>query len=944
VRRKIHYLRRGAAAGITLAFVTLIAAMRPTSEPSRTFQITLGLNDQKPTAWDARVKVSGGEITSLSGWRFEDDDATNGVTGWKCSTHEYHIPQPYQSGPYRTGVDAQQPTEIWPNGVILRVRGAAPTVTVEFKQGNIEFSAVQEIGSTTQHLHGQVEVQRLPEVSILRPAELGGAENSRQDDYPDFCVSRVDDRQYLAWVTYQHRADRVFLSERHGGDGPWSRPLEIDGPGDHFRAAIAEAGDGTVWITWSQQRDGRWSIMGRPYRDGKLGAIESISTENGPNFWHWMTRDRGGRVWIVWQAFHDRQSEIWARCHDQGGWHPAIEVAGNGAHNWDPCIVADTGADRVWVGWDTYEGGNYGVRLRTISPTGSLGPVVVPEPSKRFQAHISLACDSAGRLWAAWDQAGMQWGKDYGLFYPNSGGTRLYEYRHLAMRCLDGGSWHAPAMELVLPERMSHFAELPRLQADEHGRIWLAFRSRTTTNQRSDGWANRGRWDIYATCWLGDRWLPPVELPESSGRNDMRTVSGIDRDGNIYFAYASDNRAWMPPAMLARNLSIAVSRLESSLYSAARLLAPPPPIVEEQEHIVHPRESEDIARVRNYEIRLGGKNYHIYRGDLHRHTDISMDGIGDGSLLDLYRYAHDAAALDFVMVTDHNMGNNNEYSWWRTQKSNDLYTVPGSFISLYGYERSVQYPQGHRNIIWTERGNRTLPLPGSPLRRESDTARVYEHVKQTNGICTSHTSATNQGTDWSRHDDSLEPVVEIYQGDDASYESPDGPRAVADNMIQVHGPMQPKGFVSEALAKGYRLGFQASSDHISTHVSYACVIADEFSRQGLVAALKARHCYAATDNIVLDFRADGRAMMGDEIHSASPGFELMVQGTGPIDHIDILRNGEVVKRFPVGLDASDARFVWQDQKPPVRENGNYYYARVVQKDGQLAWGSPIWVK
>src|SRR6185369_1798542 len=92
---------------------------------------------------------------------------------------------------------------------------------------------------------------------------------------------------------------------------------------------------------------------------------------------------------------------------------------------------------------------------------------------------------------------------------------------------------------------------------------------------------------------------------------------------------------------------------------------------------VHPKEAEQVARIRNYEIKADGKKYKIYRGDLHRHTDISGDGPGDGSLMDLHRYALDAAALDFVLVADHNMGNDNEYCWWRTQQANDLYTVPG---------------------------------------------------------------------------------------------------------------------------------------------------------------------------------------------------------------------------------------------------------------------------
>ena len=35
-----------------------------------------------------------------------------------------------------------------------------------------------------------------------------------------------------------------------------------------------------------------------------------------------------------------------------------------------------------------------------------------------------------------------------------------------------------------------------------------------------------------------------------------------------------------------------------------------------------------------------------------------------------------------------------------------------------------------------------------------------------------------------------------------------------------------KGFVNLALLKGYRLAFESSSDHISTHISYAVAIAE----------------------------------------------------------------------------------------------------------------------
>src|SRR5262249_22266509 len=249
--------------------------------------------------------------------------------------------------------------------------------------------------------------------------------------------------------------------------------------------------------------------------------------------------------------------------------------------------------------------------------------------------------------------------------------------------------------------------------------------------------------------------------------NDMRCSSQRDPQGNVYFAYASDNRGHAPPSLGPRNLTIAVSQLGHA--PAAREMkfvdATSGPI--ETAALVHPGEKDQVARIRAYKVEAGGKTYHIYRGDLHRHTDISQDGAGDGSLMDLHRYALDAAAMDFILVGDHNMGQDNEYCWWRTQKTNDLYTVPDAFLSLYGYERSVPYPNGHRNVIWVDRGHRTLPVPQAkiPAQMKADTGKLYEYLRRTGGICTLHTSATGQGTDWEEAiDPKLEPFVEIFQG------------------------------------------------------------------------------------------------------------------------------------------------------------------------------------
>src|SRR6185369_16902435 len=70
---------------------------------------------------------------------------------------------------------------------------------------------------------------------------------------------------------------------------------------------------------------------------------------------------------------------------------------------------------------------------------------------------------------------------------------------------------------------------------------------------------------------------------------------------------------------------------------------------------MHPNESADVARMRAWRTTAQGVNYRIVRGDFHRHTEISYDGAGDGSVEDYYRYMLDGAAMDTGIIADHNM-------------------------------------------------------------------------------------------------------------------------------------------------------------------------------------------------------------------------------------------------------------------------------------------------
>jgi len=295
-----------------------------------------------------------------------------------------------------------------------------------------------------------------------------------------------------------------------------------------------------------------------------------------------------------------------------------------------------------------------------------------------------------------------------------------------------------------------------------------------------------------------------------------------------------------------------------------------------------------------------------------------------------------------VGCCDHDNGAGREYTWWISQKLTDIFYTPGKFAPMFSYERSVNYPEGHRNVIFAQRGVRTLPR--LPLSKENeavhapDTLMLYSYLKYFHGIAAAHTSATSMGTDWRDNDPVAEPVVEIYQGDRQSYEMPDAPRSNSEK--DSIGNWRPKGFVNVALAKGYKLGFQASSDHISTHMSYCNILAKDLTREAVLEGFEKRHIYGSTDNILADVRS-GPNMMGDAFSSAeAPNLHVKLEGTSKFAKVVVVKDNEYV--YSTQPDSDKVEFSWRDNTP-TKGKSSYYYVRGEQDNGEIVWVSPMWI-
>ncbi|MDE0109005.1 MAG: hypothetical protein OXN96_14395 [Bryobacterales bacterium] len=920
-----------------LVAVPLMAAPELSGDDIASFRVRFGLNDTTETVWDGSVSVSSGELVQLRDWHPRPENEIIPPDRWQLSTHKGVN---YRVANYLHPPDTGVQEYYWTPGVVVDVRGGdSVNVRIETAQGNFDFrSRDVPLSEPQSFLGGSAVVERVP------PAEkLSGDEY--EDDFVAILGGDGGD-VWVAWVAYTDGANHI-LARRHDGSG-WGDVQRIsDEASDAYLVKLGRDKAGAPWFVWSNQVDGNFDLYARSLKSSSLTPILRLTETPGPDAFHNLATDSEGNLWLVWQSFRSGGNDIYARRYDGETWSAEERVSNSPANDWEPVIAAGLDGE-VHIAWDTYDKGDYDVLLRTWDGAkwSDVRPVAA---TKLYEAHVSLAVDASNRLWAAYNESGMNWGKDTG-FLPNIQGTRLYDYRRTRVAILDGADWKAPVGDIneSLPEHIDQrHNDFPQLALDAEGRMWLFGRHRTIRQRDmpNETPLHRACWEIWGSTLDGERWIRPVEFPFSASRQDVRWGVASDGNGNLFAAWSMDNRDFED--FLYQHEDVYAAKLPKLERSTAAPVLRTRAEPELFFYDMAPTEPADLSRLRGYEINSEGKTYKIYRGDTHRHTEFSMDGNNDGSLLQTYRYAVDVASLDYLLASEHNHlgGPNNEYINWLLQQTVDVFSYAGAFQPYYGYERSIRYPAGHRNILFAKRGNPTLPMLPEEVRSEQGAGRLYEYLRRYDGIAISHTSATNMGTDWRDNDPEVEPLVEIFQGDRVSAEYEGAPLAAnSENITSQIGGFRPAGYVWNAWGKGYKLGVQAASDHLSTHYSYACTIAEEFTREGMMDAMKQRHSYGATDNIILDYRLetpDGTEHLQGDIVETEDGFELKIRiiGTTPLRQVDLIKNQQFLhtrQKLP-----QDSTFTFVDKGKQPGED--YYYVRVVQEDDNVAWSSPIWV-
>ncbi|NOZ22208.1 MAG: DUF3604 domain-containing protein [Planctomycetes bacterium] len=339
----------------------------------------------------------------------------------------------------------------------------------------------------------------------------------------------------------------------------------------------------------------------------------------------------------------------------------------------------------------------------------------------------------------------------------------------------------------------------------------------------------------------------------------------------------------------------------------------------------------------------GQSENHVFNAQAQPYLGRGRKGISIGTYDECYTYARDVALLDFLAITDQGVPLSG--AWQQCQEKARQYHDPGKFVTFKAFEAGTDV--GHRNVIYS---TDDIEPRFDPKRFSQMPDRLYEYFRDRDDVIMipHHTKVW---TDWSYHDPDLELLTEVYSCWGCS-ERP--------GLDHWDKGMTPGASMQEGLRRGYRLGIIASSDNhagmpgrsfpggdrqfaTNQKGGLAAVYAPELTREAIFASLRNRWCYGTTGaRIVLDFHING-ARMGEEIVLDDPRQERDIKahiiGTDRIKTVDIVKNND---DWLTIHGTSDVVKLKETDSSSVRGT-DFYYVRVRQEDGEMAWSSPIWV-
>ena len=365
---------------------------------------------------------------------------------------------------------------------------------------------------------------------------------------------------------------------------------------------------------------------------------------------------------------------------------------------------------------------------------------------------------------------------------------------------------------------------------------------------------------------------------------------------------------------------------------------------------------------KSWAFTVGTARYQLYFGQLHSHTTYS-DGSGTlDAALDYVKNLPDSANVDFVAFTDHSnyfdksgeanpegalydMSLATAYSQenWKSYKDAVAAFNASQFdvVAIAGFEMTWSGGPGHINTFNSpgivSRNNSTL----NNKTGDAGLKAYYSLLSQPEGADTvsqlNHPGSTfGTFSDFAYYDaviDSRIFLVEVGNGE---------------GQIGAGGYYPSYEYYTMALDKGWHVAPTNNQDNHKGKWGNAndardVIITDDFSEEGIYAAIRAMRMYATEDkNLEISYTVNDMPL-GSSI-DVPDKLNINVTVNDP-DASDSISKVEVI------VNSGKTAYTWND--PAELASGalsveldpdySYYYIRVTEGDGDLAVTAPVWV-
>ena len=375
------------------------------------------------------------------------------------------------------------------------------------------------------------------------------------------------------------------------------------------------------------------------------------------------------------------------------------------------------------------------------------------------------------------------------------------------------------------------------------------------------------------------------------------------------------------------------------------------------------KRADEKETSKTWSFTIGEATFQRYFGQLHSHTQYS-DGAGSlESALDYVKNLPKSANVDFVAFTDHSnyfdksgaanpegalydMTKATEYSQQTWKSYKDAVAAfntenAGSMVAIAGFEMTWSGGPGHINTFNTpgivSRNNTTL----NNKTKDAGLQAYYKLLSQAEGA-NSISQFNHPGTTfgnfidfgyWDAVVDTRMYMVEVGNGE---------------GQIGAGGYYPSYEQYIMALDKGWHVAPTNNQDNHKGRWGNAndardVILTDDFTEDGIYAALRARRMYATEDkNLELDYTVNGN-MMGSIIDVPEKlNFEISFNDPDRTDSIAkvelVVNSGKVAYTWDSAADLAKGS-VSVELAPEY----TYYFVRVTEGDGDLAVTAPVWV-